>query len=119
MKGEKLLVFGCMAMQAILNLGVFSNCSIIFSANQRPYFEINERKRPTIAIDCTIHSREWISPAVCRSFINEYLRCGQSDAENCDSYLLEKFYDFNIFILPMLNAGHGCSYWSVDTNLFS
>ena len=121
MKVEKLSVSGCMVKQAILNLGVFSNCSIsiIFSVNKRPYFEIYERKRPTIAIDCTIHSREWISPAVCRSFINEYLRCGQSDAENCDSYLLEKFYDFNIFILPMLNAGHDCSNWLVDTNLFS
>ena len=119
MKVEKLLVFGCTVKQAILNLGVFSNCSIIFRPIIDHNLKITDRKRPTIAIDCTIHSREWISPAVCRSFIDEYLRCGQSDAENCDSYLLEKFYDFNIFILPMLNAGHGCSYWLVDTNFFS
>jgi len=72
------------------------------------------RTRPTIAIDCTIHSREWISPAVCRSFINEYLRCGQANAENCDSYLLEKFYGFNIFILPMLNADGYYYSWNSD-----
>ena len=111
MKVVKLSVSGCMVKLAILNLGLNSNCSPFItghlSANQR-HLKIIDRKRPTIAIDCTIHSREWISPAVCRSFINEYLRCGQPDAENCDSYLLEKFYDFNIFILPMLNAGYGC-----------
>ena len=77
-------------------------------------FKKKFRTRPTIAIDCTIHSREWISPAVCRSFINEYLRCGQANAENCDSYLLEKFYGFNIFILPMLNADGYYYSWNSD-----
>ena len=104
MKAEKFSGFGCMVTLAIPNSGTFwtpNAYNRISRWTYKKYF----RTRPTIAIDCTIHSREWISPAVCRSFINEYLRCGQANAENCDSYLLEKFYGFNIFILPMLNAG--------------
>ena len=30
----------------------------------------SSEKRPSIAIDCAIHSREWISPAMCRYIIN-------------------------------------------------
>ena len=111
MKVETLSVFGCMVMLAIPSSGPFlAHWNAYSNENSKKKF----RTRPTIAIDCTIHSREWISPAVCRSFINEYLRCGQANAENCDSYLLEKFYGFNIFILPMLNADGYYYSWNSD-----
>ena len=81
----------------------------------------NPINRPTIAIDCGIHSREWISPgmahtlvmtqtmthsysATCRLFINEYLRCTKPENQStCDSYLLSTFYNYNFFMTPLLN----------------
>ena len=58
--------------------------------------------RPSIGIDCAIHSREWISAATCRLLINELVRCSaNTPAEPCDEYILNHFYDFDWYIIPM------------------
>ena len=38
---------------------------------------------PGIVIDCGIHAREWISPAMCRLFVHELMHCSHhSDCSN-------------------------------------
>ena len=70
--------------------------------------------KPTIAIDCGIHAREWISPAVCRLFIEEYLRCAQPDAADCDDSFDEDFYAYNFAMFPLLNQDGYYYTWSND-----
>ena len=58
----------------------------------------------SIFIDCGIHAREWISPAVCRLFIHELMKCTEMHHFNqCDPVLRDEFYDYNWFIIPILN----------------
>merc|ERR1712227_36616 len=70
--------------------------------------------KPTISIDCGIHAREWISPAVCRLFIDEYLRCSRPNAENCDPFVVDNFYNYNFAMLPLLNQDGYYYTWSND-----
>ena len=58
----------------------------------------------SIFIDCGIHAREWISPAVCRLFIHELMKCTEMHHFNqCDPVLRDEFYNYNWFIIPILN----------------
>ena len=67
-------------------------------------FEWTRDNRPGILIDCGIHSREWISPAACRLFIHEMMRCSGQDGNPGDcGIVFDEFFEFNWFIVPILN----------------
>ena len=68
----------------------------------------SEEKRPAVGLDCAIHAREWISPAMCRMLVNELIRCSKTSS-TCDDFFMEHFYDFDWYIIPMINPD-GYSY---------
>ena len=44
---------------------------------------------PGIVIDCGIHAREWISPAMCRLFVHELMRCTEEhNFDSCDPVII-------------------------------
>ena len=64
----------------------------------------SEEKQPAVGIDCGIHSNEWISPAMCRMLVNELIRCSNPQTSTtCDDFFVEQFYDFDWYIIPMVN----------------
>ena len=76
--------------------------------------EGDQSQKPTIGIDCGLHSCEWISPAVCRIFIKEYLRCTKENEENCSLFVDNNFYDVNFLILPLVNQDGYYYTWEND-----
>ena len=84
---------------------------LFFKASQG---EGDQSTKPTIGIDCGLHSCEWISPAVCRIFIKEYLRCTQENEENCSLFVDNNFYDVNFQILPLVNQDGYYYTWEND-----
>ena len=76
--------------------------------------EGDQSTKPTIGIDCGLHSCEWISPAVCRIFIKEYHRCTQENEENCSLFVDNNFYDVNFLILPLVNQDGYYYTWEND-----
>ena len=70
---------------------------------------------PVIVLDCGIHAREWISPAMCRLFIHEMMKCTEiENADKCNPIVRDHFYDYNWHILPMLNPDGYQYTWSND-----
>ena len=73
---------------------------------------------PGIAIDCGIHAREWISPAMCRLFVHELIKCTEAkNADECNPIVRDQFYDYNWFIIPMMNPD-GYQYTWTDDRLW-
>ena len=78
-----------------------------------PGYREETLNNPGIVVDCGIHANEWAGPAMCRLFVHELMKC--TEAENydeCDPIIRDQFYDYNWFIMPLVNPD-GYSYtWS-------
>ena len=64
------------------------------------------KKKPTVLIECGIHAREWISPAICLYIIADLVKSSQQK-----SSLLSKY---NFAFLPVLNPDGYAYTWSHD-----
>ena len=67
--------------------------------------------REAIIIDCGIHAREWMSPAFCRLFMHELLRCNVQNAQmpaDCHPESAD-LLKFNWYFIPIANPD-GYSY---------
>ncbi|CBY07478.1 unnamed protein product [Oikopleura dioica] len=77
---------------------------------------IPDPQKPNIIMDCGIHAREWISPAMCRLFIHELMKCSEEhNYDRCNPTIRDEFMQlYNWWIIPIYNPDGYAYSWSDD-----